>query len=142
MIGGAWSAGPRGRIAVRPGRPRHTGEVMAKSIDTLIGEIRTRVRRLLYDSVIEHTIVVMRELQMALGSLAGLVGPGAENLSDKQKQELREILEPLTSESIREALHKGELHITNSIIRSKNRIFSAMGMELPVGHEEINANDF
>ena len=118
------------------------GEVMAKSTDTLIGEIRTRVRRLLHDDVIEHTIVVMRELQMALQQLAGQVGGNAENLSDKQKQELQSILVPLTSESIREALHKGELHITNSIVRSKNRIFTAMGMEIPSGHEEIDPNDF
>jgi hypothetical protein len=115
---------------------------MAKSIDALIGDVRSRVRKLLYDDVIEHTIVVMRELQMALGQLAGMVGGKAENLSDKQRQELQEILVPLTSESIREALHKGELHITNAIVRAKNRIFSAMGMELPVGHEEIDPNDF
>ena len=115
---------------------------MAKSIDTLIGEVRTRVRKLLYDDVIEHTIVVMRELQMAMGQLAGLVGGNAENLTDKQKEELQSILTPLTSESIREALHKGELPITNGIIRSKNRIFTAMGVEIPIGHEEINAADF
>ena len=76
---------------------------------------------------IEHTIVVMRELQMALGQLAGLVGGSAENLTDKQKEELQSILTPLTSESIREALHKGELPITNGIIRSKNRVLSALG---------------
>src|SRR5262245_53096283 len=133
---------PRHRRASGPPHPQPNEEVMAKSIDTLISEVRTRVRRLLHDTVIEHTIVVMRELQMALGQLAGLVGGNAENLTDKQKQELREILEPLTSESIREALHKGELHITNGIIRSKNRIFTAMSMEIPIGHEEINAADF
>jgi hypothetical protein len=115
---------------------------MAKSIDTLIGEVRSRVRRLLHDDVIEHTIVVMRELQMALGQLAGMVGGRGENLTDKQKEELQTILVPLNSESIREALHKGELHITNAIVRSKNRIFTSMGMEIPIGHEEIDANDF
>lgn len=114
---------------------------MAKSTDTLIGEVRSRVRRLLYDDVIEQTIVVMRELQVALGQLAGLVG-GDDALTEKQKKDLTETLEPLTSESIREALHKGELHITNGIIRSKNRIFTAMGVEIPVGHDEINAADF
>jgi hypothetical protein len=115
---------------------------MAKSIDALISDIRSRVRRLLHDSVIEHTIVVMRELQMALSQLASQVGGKADNLSDKQKADLWEILEPLTSESIREALHKGELPITNSIIRSKNRVFDALGKERPLGHDEIDPNDF
>ena len=35
---------------------------MSKSADALISEIRSRVNRLLHDAVIEHTIVVMREL--------------------------------------------------------------------------------
>jgi hypothetical protein len=115
---------------------------MATSIDGLIGQVRSRVNRLLYDDVIEHTIVVMRELQTALSQLSGLVGPNADNLSAQQKAELEKILVPLTSESIREALHKGELHITNSIIRSKNRIFQSMGVAIPEGHAEIDPKAF
>ncbi len=115
---------------------------MSKSIDTLIGEIRTRVHSLLYDEVIQHTIVVMRDLGTSLNQLAGLMRGGAGALTDRQKEELKDILLPLASESIREALHKGELPITNGIIRSKNRILSALGLPIPEGHAEINPNDF
>jgi hypothetical protein len=97
---------------------------------------------LLYDEVIQHTIVVMRELSGALGQLAGAVGSDASALTDEQKDELQKVLLPLTSESIREALHKGELPITNGIIRSKNRVLKAMGVAIPDGHAEIDPRDF
>ena len=45
---------------------------MAKSVEGLISDVRSRVRKLLHDDVIEHTIVVMRELGTALSQLAGL----------------------------------------------------------------------
>jgi hypothetical protein len=115
---------------------------MAKSVEGLISDVRSRVRKLLYDEVIEHTIVVMRELGTALSQLAGQVGTTAECLSDAQKEDLKEILLPLTSESIREALHKGELPITNGIIRSKNRILTALEVPIPDGHREIDARDY
>ena len=115
---------------------------MAKSIDTLISEVRSRVRRLLHDDVIEHTIVVMRELGTALSQLSGRVGATGACLSEAQKEELKEILLPLTSESIREALHKGELPITNGIIRSKNRILTALEVPIPDGHREIDPRDY
>jgi hypothetical protein len=115
---------------------------MSKSVDTLISEIRSRVRSLLHDEVIQHTIVVMRELGNSLGQLARLTHGGATTLSEQQKTELTDILTPLTSESIREALHKGELPITNGIIRSKNQVFTAMGVPIPDGHAEIDPRAF
>jgi hypothetical protein len=115
---------------------------MSKSSDALIREIRTNVHRLLYDEVIQATIVVMRDLSRALGQLAGAVGSDATLLTPEQKAELQQILLPLNSESIREALHKGELPITNGIIRSKNRILKVMDIAIPEGHEEIDPADF
>jgi len=115
---------------------------MSKSTDSVIATIRARVRSLLHDQVIEHTIVVMRELGAALSQLAGLMGTNASALSDEQKKELTTILLPLTSESIREALHKGELPITNGIIRTKNRILTALGVAIPDDHHEIDPRDF
>ncbi len=114
---------------------------MSRSIDSLIADIRARVRSLLHDEVIQHTIVVMRELSSSLNQLARQMR-GGSGLSDEQKNELKEILLPLTSESIREALHKGELPITNGIIRTKNSILTAIGVPIPDGHAEINPNDF
>lgn len=115
---------------------------MAKATDNLIDAVRTRVHQLLYAEVIEHTIVVMRELGSYLNQLATQVGSDGSSLSDKQKDDLRGILLPLTSESIREALHKGELHITNGIIRSKNRILTALDVPIPEDHAEIDARNF
>jgi hypothetical protein len=111
---------------------------MSKAVDALVSKIRARVDQLLHDEVIEHTIVVMQELGSALGQLAGLMRGGADPLTDRQQDELKNTLLPLTSESIREALHKGELPITNGIIRSKNRILTALGVPVPDGHEEID----
>ena len=94
---------------------------MAKSVDGLIADVGARVHSLLHDEVIQHTILVMRELGGALSQLAGQVRGGG-SLSEAQKTELQAILLPLTSESIREALHKGELHITNGIIRDNSKV--------------------
>jgi hypothetical protein len=115
---------------------------MSRSADALIAEIRSRVHSLLYDDVIEHTIVVMRELGSALSQLASSLRSSEGSLSDAQKEELKQILLPLTSESIREALHKGELHITNGIIRSKNRILTTLGVTIPDDHREIDPNNY
>jgi hypothetical protein len=115
---------------------------MAKSSDILIAEIRARVHSLLYDEVIQHTIVVMRELGTSLSQLAGQVRGSPDALTDAQKEQLREILLPLNSESIREALHKGELPITNGIIRSKNSILTAIGVPIPEGHAEIDPRNY
>jgi hypothetical protein len=115
---------------------------MAKATDALISDIRKRVHSLLHDEVIQHTIVVMRELSAALSQLAGSIRGGASNLTDAQKTELKEILLPLTSESIREALHKGELPITNGIIRSKNSILATLGVPIPDDHREIDPRNY
>jgi hypothetical protein len=97
---------------------------------------------LLHDDVIEHTIVVMRELGTSLSQLARFVKDADEGPSANQKEELKTILLFLTSESIREALHKSELGITNGIIRSKNNILTALGVAIPDDHQEINARDY
>jgi hypothetical protein len=115
---------------------------MSRSIDTLIAQVRSHVHQLLYADVIEHTIVVMRELGGALSQLASSVGRDASALNEQQKNDLKAILLPLTSESIREALHKGELPITNGIIRSKNQVLAALGVKIPDDHKEIDANRF
>jgi hypothetical protein len=115
---------------------------MSKTVDALISSIRSRVQSLLYDEVIQHTIVTMRELGSALSQLSGMLGGSADSLSEQQKAELKKVLLPLVSESIREALHKGELPITNGIIRSKNRILTALGEPIPEGHAEIDPRDF
>lgn len=115
---------------------------MSRSVESLISTIRSRIDRLIHDEVIEHTIVVMRELSAALTQLSGMIGKDADPLSDHQKENLQQILLPLTSESIREALHKGELPITNGIIRTKNRILAALGVEIPESHQEIDPRDY
>jgi hypothetical protein len=114
---------------------------MPQSTDRLISIIRSRVQSLLHDEVIQQTIVVMQELRNALKQLSGSIR-GLSELTDTQKSELEEILLPLTSESIREALHKGELPITNEIIRSKNKILTGIGVPVPDGHQEIKASDY
>jgi hypothetical protein len=115
---------------------------MTQSVDSLIGEVRSRVQSLLHDEVIEHTIVVMRELGSALTQLTRALGSDASGLTPSQKEDLQAILLPLTSESIREALHKGELPITNGIIRSKNRILTTLGVEIPESHREIDPRKY
>ena len=115
---------------------------MVKPAGTLIGEIRSKVHSLLHDKVIQQTIVVMRNLSTALNQLSGLMRDEDSLLTDNQKEDLKNILLPLTSESIREALHKGELPITNRIIRTKNQILTCIGAPIPDGHAEIDPNDF
>jgi hypothetical protein len=115
---------------------------MARSTDTLIEYVHARIHTLLYAEVIEHTIVVMRELGQGLSQLVSVLGGSADALSEAQKEKLKETLLPLTSESIREALHKGELSITNGIIRSKNNILKLLGVEIPDSHKEIDARNY
>jgi hypothetical protein len=84
----------------------------------------------------------MRDLNRALSQLDASIGGAAAALSDEQKKELRTVLLLLTSESIREALHKNELYITNGIIRSKNRILTALGVPIPEDHAEIDPKKY
>jgi hypothetical protein len=115
---------------------------MSRSVDNLVSEIRSKVKSLLHDEVIQATIVVMRSLNTALSQLSGMMRGGAGCLSDAQKEDLKNILLPLTSESIREALHKGELHITNGIIRAKNHILTTLNVPIPDDHKEIDPRDY
>lgn len=115
---------------------------MAKSVETLIEYVQARIHTLLHDDVIEHTIVVMRELGQGLSQLLAALNNSADGLSDAQKEKLKGTLLPLTSESIREALHKGELSITNGIIRSKNRLLTILAEPIPESHKEIDARNY
>jgi hypothetical protein len=92
------------------------------------------VKSLLYDDVIDCTIGVMTGLQR---ELTEMVRKGV-----RPSPELTELLLKLGSESIREALHKGELHITNAIIRAKNQLLSRVGAEIPEGHQEIDPEKY
>lgn len=98
-----------------------------------LAEIRTAekcLKMLLDDDEIAQTIVVMRSLQASLGAIEHA----------RNHPVLSAYLLRLSSESIREALHKGELHITNAIIRAKNRILQASGLtpDFPDDHQEID----
>jgi hypothetical protein len=115
---------------------------MAKPIESMIDYVHARIHKLLHDEVIEHTIVVMRELGQGLSQLASALGGSADALGDPAKERLKETLLGLTSESIREALHKGELPITNGIIRTKNRILTILAVEIPESHREIDARNY
>lgn len=94
------------------------------------------INLLLYADVIDCTIGVMSCLSNALRSLQW------QALPENEQEQLRDMLLNLSSESIREALHKGELPITNGIIRQKNKILAEMGVEIPEGHREINPADY
>src|SRR5262245_32630405 len=81
--GGGLSCRTRGQPRVAAPRPiAEQGEAMAKSVEGLISDVRSRVRKLLHDEVIEHTIVVMRELGTALSQLSGQVGATGACLSE------------------------------------------------------------
>ena len=90
------------------------------------------IRELLEADVIQCTIGVMRQLQASLRHIQK-VEPGGE---------LCELMLRMTSESIREALHRGELPITNDIIAAKNRILKDSGVEVPEGHEVIDGEKY
>lgn len=87
---------------------------------------------LLEADVIDCTIQVMVTLREALRKI-GAVKPASE---------LASYLLRLESESIREALHKHELPITNAIIARKNAILTASGIEVPEGHEVIDVTKY
>lgn len=88
------------------------------------------IKCLLFDDVIDNTIGVMRRLQMELEA------------TQSADSELVELMLQMPSESIREALHKGELSITNAIIRRKNILLQRAGKEIPETHAEINPKDY
>jgi hypothetical protein len=87
---------------------------------------------LLDADVIDNTIRVMHTLRHALQDIRRLEAGSL----------LAEALLRLSSESIRGALHKGELAITNDIISRKNALLTAAGIPIPEGHAVINAADY
>lgn len=105
-------------------------------MEDIINNICKRVNSLLYDDVIEYTIDIMVNLQMDLKEVLNI------SLTSVQKDKLKNSLLLLNSESIREALHKGELYITNDIINTKNKILLKLNVLIPEGHNEIDINDF
>ena len=94
------------------------------------------IHRLLNDEVIENTFRVMCDLHCALQRQR------TENLSTQERKALKDSLLDLCSESIREALHKHELRLTNSIIREKNRLVVELGEDIPETHQEIDPKKY
>lgn len=88
------------------------------------------LKQLLEDDVINNTYGVMTRLRNALGMIEFANG------------DLMNYLLRLSSESIREALHKHELHITNAIIEHKNRIFRNSGQPVPEDHHPIDPKKY
>jgi hypothetical protein len=99
--------------------------------------IRECVSDLLDKDVLPNTFGVMTRLQSALVQVAGR----ASYLTKEEKAELK-CLERLSSESIRCALHKHELRITNDVIKHKNTILKAMGITPDEFHQEINPANY
>lgn len=92
------------------------------------------IRSLLYDDVIDNTYSVMTNLRYALEALVGQGKvPG---------EELKKLLLEMTSESIREALHKRELAITNAVIRAKLELLRRGGVEPGEGHGVIDPDNY
>lgn len=111
---------------------------MYNSTDRLIGIVKDRVNSLLYDDVIQCTIGVMIDLSNALRELSVQI----TSLSPEQKEQVKDILLPLASEAMREALHKSELPITNGIIKTKNQILTTLGVSIPHDHGEIDSTKY
>lgn len=106
----------------------------ASQKQVLFAEVKKHVHTLLFADVIPNTYSVMTSLQRALNALCDL------HITPEERQELVSLLENLTSESIREALHKGELGITNGIIMAKNRLIFADSV--PESHLPIDPKNF
>jgi hypothetical protein len=100
--------------------------------------VRECVHRLLNDDVIDNTFGLMNRLKAALHGIA----VRKNSLNGSEKMELISILSPLSSESIREALHKHELKITNEIIVTKNIILRTCGVEPDEFHQPIDASKY
>jgi hypothetical protein len=98
-----------------------------------INTIKVCIHQLLEEDVLDNTFGVMNQLRTACEHVAGRVG----SLTLEEKSELK-CLERLSSESIREALHKHELSITNAVIRYKNVILKGIGIKPDEFHQEID----
>lgn len=88
------------------------------------------LKNLLEAEVLENTYASMIKLKNAL------------HMIEQASGELKDLLLKLSSESIREALHKHELSITNAIITRKNVIFKNSGISVPDGHEPIDRENY
>lgn len=93
------------------------------------------INQLLFADVIDNTFGVMNRLRSALYEI---LHKNEEDIDPT----LIELLQQLSSESIREALHKSELRITNDIIFVKNQILEKLGIEIPETHKVINPDDY
>ncbi len=104
----------------------------------MVQVINSCVSSLLDADVIDNTFRVMCDLRSALDHV--LVHKAL--LSQAEKARLKASLLRLSSESIRQALHKRELGITNAIIASKNKILVSLGVTPDEFHREIRPEDF
>lgn len=122
--------------------PSLSAGARSQQVDQVWPKVRADARSLLEDPVIQNTFGVMNRIRANLQRLASLVAGGADFLPADQREEMVEMLLRVTSESIREALHRGELPITNGVIRAKNAVLASLGVEIPDAHREINASDY
>lgn len=104
----------------------------------MIEIIEQCVKQLLHTEVLDNTFGVMNRLKDALQATAAR----RDALTAGEKIQLVKILGPLISESIREALHKRELTITNTIIRHKNTVLTACGFAVDESHAEIDPKNY
>jgi len=88
------------------------------------------IRQLLEADVLDNTFGTMIRLKNSLGLIA------------KADSSFCELLLRLSTESIREALHKSEIKITNEVISEKNRILKANGFTIPEDHLPVDLNKF
>lgn len=96
----------------------------------------TLIEKLIFDEVLDNTFGVMRSLVAELAKIK------VTELTIAQKERLKSKLLLLCSESIREALHKHELGITNSVIRVKNKLLTDLGIKIEDGHKEIDPTKY
>jgi hypothetical protein len=114
-----------------------------RQLDALLPRIEEPIQRLHNDRVINNTFGLMMGLRQALLQVCQLMQDGDVSwVSADQREALVEVLLSLYSSLVMGALHKGELPITNAIIRHKNSILRALDVEIPVGHDPINPQDY
>jgi hypothetical protein len=99
--------------------------------------IKYCVELLLDEEIIENTITPMMKLEAVTKAVSNSI----TYLSAAEKESLK-CLERLYSESIRMAIHKSELGITNRLIRNKNAILQAIGITPDEFHQEIKPEDY
>lgn len=126
----------------QPTSPAESAAGRQRQVAQMGARVHKEALSLLEDDVIPNTFGLMNRFRADLQQLASLVAGGADFPSEAQRTDLVETLLRVTSESIREALHRGELSLTNGVIRAKNDVLSALGVEVPESHRELHASDY